>query len=1269
MQNRSIQILGQLIRRGIRMVGIALLVTVLLGLIPPPLATDVVTSIVPAPLNPLAGAIVDRIVTQLPAPSVAHAQTAPTFGSVATAVDGGSPTGVTINQPTGTATNDLLLAAIATDSGDETISAPAGWTQIDQGNSGATGTSDISFALFYKLATASEPASYTFSWAGGEDVSAAILRYVGVDASNPIHASASAIGSSYTPTAPSVTTTEEGTLVVRIFASDDDESPVLVPTGHTGRVDIESNSGSGGESTLAVADVTQNVVGATGTGVFDLDGTTSNEKWRAVTVVLQAAPPVPGQINGLVFLDTDLDGSNNDESGIEHVDVTAYDAAGNSVAATTDASGAYLLDSANGGPSALSGEVRIEFRLPTDGSLDHLKPTIAGGTTIQFADMDAGASVSTGFHIPANYCQSNPDVYITCFVLGPYNGTFTAKDAVVHFPFTRAGDTTPPTFAATHGAVGTTHGLAYHRDTATTYVAAFDRRGTGFGPSGPGGIYAVDGAGTVSAYATIPNAGADNHDFSRAIEDEWYDSNYAATDNEPNTDGSTGVYPYAGKNSLGDMELSLDESTLYVVNMADQKLYSLPAASATVPVAAGNITEEGDIAAVDLSATGYNCPADEIRPMGLGINERTGDLYVGAVCSRESQNTDNPLPTPHGYVLRYDGSGSFTSVFDFAYDWDLREGGGQAWQPWSDTVERDTSGSLALTQALHRFTPLIADIEFDGDDLILGMRSRSLDQGMGRGNRFTRSDVVRACWNSGTSTWALESGGVCGGVTGAQNGTNHGPGDAYWYDLINFEGENTMTGSFALHPNGELIAGMNDALTVRSAGTVRYSASTPGEQLTVYQIFEGDWTEGLLGKTSGLGDMELACAAAPLEIGNRVWFDEDSDGIQDPQETPLLGVTVTLHDDSGTQIASAETDANGAYTFISGDDPRMSTIYATTTPINVGVVPTTTIVGGLLPNTAYEIRIDTTQAALTGYELTTANVDGGSTLPDAVDSDGILSSTDATISLTTSYAGSNDHTFDVGFAPPVPTVAVEKILNTPDPVLPGATVTFTIRITNTGTTTITTLPLTDTYNATYLTYISLRTTPEADTAGDTGQILWSDLTQNAPNGFGQDLGPGDVFDVVVEFVAALDTTSLPNGWTVNTAQVMTHTVTDPVTDTVRIYNPTGVVLINREVTMEADDVVLSWSTLDETELIGFHVMYIDTQNGGYISLTDNTDMIVAEHAGRSAGADYVYRMKSEMDAGTHYVLALVMANGTQQFMDMGTQRLGSWMVYLPVLRK
>lgn len=53
----------------------------------------------------------------------------------------------------------------------------------------------------------------------------------------------------------------------------------------------------------------------------------------------------------------------------------------------------------------------------------------------------------------------------------------------------------------------------------------------------------------------------------------------------------------------------------------------------------------------------------------------------------------------------------------------------------------------------------------------------------------------------------------------------------------------------------------------------------------------------------------------PAVIGNRVWKDNDSDGVQDAGEVGVAGVVVTLYDNAGVAIATTITDAYGDYSF------------------------------------------------------------------------------------------------------------------------------------------------------------------------------------------------------------------------------------------------------------------------------------------------------------------------------------------------------------------
>jgi carbohydrate-selective porin OprB len=61
----------------------------------------------------------------------------------------------------------------------------------------------------------------------------------------------------------------------------------------------------------------------------------------------------------------------------------------------------------------------------------------------------------------------------------------------------------------------------------------------------------------------------------------------------------------------------------------------------------------------------------------------------------------------------------------------------------------------------------------------------------------------------------------------------------------------------------------------------------------------------------------MTCQQAPIEIGNLVWEDTDGNGIQDPDESGIAGVTVELRDpnNGNAVLATAVTDSEGRYFF------------------------------------------------------------------------------------------------------------------------------------------------------------------------------------------------------------------------------------------------------------------------------------------------------------------------------------------------------------------
>jgi hypothetical protein len=120
----------------------------------------------------------------------------------------GNTSSITISKPTNTADGDVMIAFIVTGSG-AVVSDPGGWTLIGVVDNSSTGASNLKSTAWYKVA-ASEGASYNFTDDSGGTLpmNGCIATYRGVDTTNPINISGSAITTTADPvTTPTVTTT------------------------------------------------------------------------------------------------------------------------------------------------------------------------------------------------------------------------------------------------------------------------------------------------------------------------------------------------------------------------------------------------------------------------------------------------------------------------------------------------------------------------------------------------------------------------------------------------------------------------------------------------------------------------------------------------------------------------------------------------------------------------------------------------------------------------------------------------------------------------------------------------------------------------------------------------------------------------------------------------------------------------------------------------------------------------------------------------------
>jgi len=760
----------------------------------------------------------------------------------------------------------------------------------------------------------------------------------------------------------------------------------------------------------------------------------------------------PNSVAGIVFTDyTDNGIRNQGDTGVSGVVVTAFNNAGAIVDTdTTDSAGLYSLNIPNGT------KVRIEFsNIPAN-----LRPGAFGkdsGTTVQFVTAPA-AGIDLGLAKPDEYCNDNPWLVSTCYINGNPLGGGSAGTArvLLSIPYDAYGrlDNSLENPLATGAQIGTTWGLAFQRSTGTIFAGALAKRHAGLGPLGAGGIYAVQMDQTTGAAISvsnfvdittigIPNVGTLGSNAARGL---------PAVSATPNTDSN--AWDAVGKSAIGDMDMSTDDTTIWMINLANQTLYSVFIGTPPTTPTSGDVSSFPVVLPVGATA----CPASDVRPWAVEVYR--GDVYIGVVCSAESTQNVNNL---RAYVIRMNEAapGAFTLVTEFSLNYprgiaSSSDGGYPAeWRPWSPAMTSLCNApcasqfDLAFDKQIIYPQPVLSDIEFDTNgDMILGFMDRTGHQ-TGNANFATSNpwddnpgnpaigvtlydratyaqvnvinlpvgtlyegvsagDTLRLCNVGGV--FALETNATCGGnTTGGANGIpGQGPGggEYYWQDMFpvstnrdsGTHHEITLGGLLLVPGTNEVAVSVFDPFDLRAGGVAWFNNIT-GVRTRAYEVFGIDQGGGAttFGKAAGLGDIEGFCFNAPIEIGNRVWFDTDKDGVQDAEEIPLAGVIVELYDQQGNLIASVVTDANGNYYFSSGPGTDSSfQDYA---------------IDALNPNSQYEVRIPLNQPALATYTLT----QNDSVPEDLRDSDGIPIGGAAVATVTTGDPGDNDHTFDFGF--------------------------------------------------------------------------------------------------------------------------------------------------------------------------------------------------------------------------------------------------------------
>jgi SdrD B-like domain len=715
----------------------------------------------------------------------------------------------------------------------------------------------------------------------------------------------------------------------------------------------------------------------------------------SMSTFLIRATATPGQVNGVVFEDFNQNGVREaTEPGIANVTVTTTDSTGAAKTAVTAADGSYNV-------SGLTGQQRVEFSNAPMGLLPSAHGAETTGTvnatTVQFAN--TGDSINAAFADPNDYCQNNPKYVVACMFGGdPGNPNAAGRPSLKIAPW--GGGASSPLVPIP--ATGTILGIAAQSPTRV-FSAAFVKRHTGLGTLGAGGIYVTNPAtGATSPFVDVSALG---------IPIGSVPSNAARGLNEPNAPNTDAdVFYQVGTAGLGDIDMSDDGRALWVVSLAGNSLHriDLPA-DGSAPTAPAFNAGLGSVA----------CAKGIERP--FGVKPYRGKVYVGVVCTAELGGTKADMTAS---VVAYDiATSSWSTVFGpFSLDYAKGCANGPAtygcgWNPWKVAPYVEAEFDFRSWGGVFYNQAMLSDIEFDTDgSMVLGLRDRGGDQfGYGQNrpsgtfaeDNRSGGDILRVCNVAGTFT--LQGGAGC--ANNAANNQGPGGGEFYPFDKNDQYGhEETSLGMTELLKT-EPSLGVNAyaVSTLYEGGTGFYDAKSgalTGVSRHYASEAPGEGGPAGFGKANGIGDIEALCEAAPIEIGNRIWSDNNGDGIQSADDPGIGGVAVELYRD-GVLIATTTSAADGTYYFNSGN-------------VTLGGA------AGIVANTDYVIRIPNAsgaapQAALVGLKATTANVSGNAN--DTIDSDAVASTTTPTSvvilvpAASISRPGQNNHTFDAGFAP------------------------------------------------------------------------------------------------------------------------------------------------------------------------------------------------------------------------------------------------------------
>lgn len=692
--------------------------------------------------------------------------------------------------------------------------------------------------------------------------------------------------------------------------------------------------------------------------------------------VLFCAFRASGQITGVVSM-SECDREANNLK-LHSYKASAFDGYGNLVATSSvDFLGHFHLEVPVGRP------VRLQFSGIEEGVF-----VASGHSSVQF--VTAPSEISLKLFGPATYTGSNPRAAQVIYAQGSLKNDSTAVIASVVSYSALAQDSIQHVKLAQAGQTGSVWGLAYDRAAKRLFSSALAKRHSDLGGLGTGGIYVTD----VVSNQTSPFINLDAlgfktgpASFKRELSTEWGVADHDSL-----------MFSQVGKIGLGGLDISDDSRFLYTVNLYDRHLYRIKLhRDGVLPVAT-------DVSRYELPLKAYT--GGNARP--FAVKYHNGQVYVGVVCDAQLSQKSQDL---FAYIYSIDADDSAPGKEEFRevgrmplnYPRGVVEYGVKGWYPWTDNyLQALVPGHIGW---MIYPQPVLADIEFDEDgSMILSMMDRLGHQtgdghlyrpGAGKSFQGYRGvsggDILRLSKHK--KKYEAEQNGTAGARTseGHDNGEGPGGGEFYVNDGFSHSGTNwhheTATGGLALLSNNKRLLVSVREPDEYTTGGVKWFSNETGAPTNALAIFPGGMRPGYFWKANNVGDIELITPLPPTEIGDRVWLDNDGDGLQGADEPPLAGIELELYRNNQL-IGKTQSDERGHYSFNNENVPE-----------------------SIKSRTDYEVRINQKQP----IGVLTPTVARQGNAPE-LDSDAFIQKGDyASVALETTNPGENIHHIDFGF--------------------------------------------------------------------------------------------------------------------------------------------------------------------------------------------------------------------------------------------------------------